>query len=176
MSKNKIVPNYTARDFENGPPSRRTKRTKTMLGWKEWALLPNIGQEPIHVKIDTGARTSALHVEVMRIVETENGERVEFGFKKPRKTDFLEDSFFPFKMIVAGRKRVKSSSGHLEQRIFINMPLTIAGMTQNVDITLTDRTKMEFPMLIGRSALRKHFTINPARAYLGGRVEKLPSH
>lgn len=157
----------------SGTPPRRASRRKprpaAMVGWKEWVMLPDIEGQIVHAKIDTGARTSALHVDAMRFVTRDNVEWVEFGFRKaPRGAARSDDRYFPFRARYAGLRKVKSSSGHVEERPVIRTRLTLAGITSMVDITLTSRERMEFPMLVGRSALRKFYTVSPGRAYLGG--------
>jgi len=156
------------------PKKKRPKKAKPTVGWKEWVMLPALSAEPIHAKIDTGARTSALHVETLRIVETDDGRFAEFGFFKPRKDEKLSDRFFPFRARLVDRRKVKSSTGHEQIRAVIKTDLAIAGIIHPIEITLTDRTRMEFPMLVGRSALRRHVIVDPGRSYLGSGKSRLP--
>ncbi len=137
-----------------------------IVGWREWAALPELGVPAIKVKIDTGARTSALHAfDINRI--TENGqELVEFSVQPvQRNTNLVIRAKAPLVDI----RQVSDSGGHTENRLVVSTPITIGNVSKQIDITLTERHNMLFRMLVGRTTLAEDFLVNPAASFLSGR-------
>ena len=132
------------------------------LGWREWAMLPGLGLPRMRAKIDTGARTSALHVDAQwRFVEGGApwvGFRVRCG---PRRERIVEAA-----AALLDEREVVDSGGHRHLRPFLRTPLLLAGHSRDIEINLTDRGGMLFPLLVGRSALGGAFTVDPARSFL----------
>lgn len=153
---------------------RRTvkRAVKPVLGWREWVALPSLGIESIKAKIDTGARTSALHAYKITPFEEEGRRRVRFlvhpvqRHKRPE-VECVAD--------VVDERMVTSSSGHRERRFVIRTPLEVAGSTWPIEITLTDRDEMSFRMLLGRQALRRRVLIDPGRSFRAKDAEKTKS-
>lgn len=137
-----------------------------MVGWREWAELPEMGIPAIKVKIDTGARTSALHAFDLKRI-TENGlELVEFSVQPiQRNTNLIIRSKAPLVDI----RQVSDSGGHTENRLVVSSPIKIGSVTKHIDITLTERHNMLFRMLVGRTTLAEDFFVNPAASFLCGR-------
>jgi hypothetical protein len=142
---------------------------KPVLGWREWVQLPALGIDKIKAKIDTGARTSALHAFSLRPF-TENGkDRVHFDIHPlQHNTDLI----ITCTADIIDKRLVTDSGGHTEERFVIETPIIIAGQTWSIEITLTERENMLFRMLLGRSAIRKRFMINPARSFVTTKVKK----
>lgn len=133
------------------------------IGWREWVCLPDLGIERIKAKVDTGARTSALHAFSLKPF-TENGQdKITFELHPLQHN---KNAIITCTARVIDRRAVTDSGGHTEERFVIITPLTIAGQTWPIEITLTERENMLFRMLLGRSALRKHFVVNPARSFV----------
>lgn len=134
------------------------------IGWREWANLPDLGIEDIKVKVDTGARTSALHAfEVNTWVEGEQ-EWVRFRIHPLQKnTELVNECVCP----VLGRRQVTDSGGHTEERIVIRSDIVMGTRRWPIDITLTDRESMKFRMLLGRTAMEGLF-VDPNNSYLLG--------
>ena len=132
------------------------------LGWREWAVLPDLGLPRMRAKIDTGARSCALHVDASwRFVENGSpwiGFRVRCGRKQVR----MVEAAAP----LSDEREVIDSGGHRSLRPFLRTTLWLAGQERAVEINLTDRGGMLFPLLVGRSALGGAFTIDPARSFL----------
>jgi hypothetical protein len=126
------------------------------LGWREWVDLPELGLESIKAKVDTGARTSALHA--LR--------RVEFRMH-PRQRD--NETVVVCQADVIDERVVRDSGGHTEKRWVIETPVTIGDHTWPIEITLTARDDMLFRMLLGRTAIRNRAVVDPARSYLVGK-------
>ncbi len=137
-----------------------------IVGWREWAALPELGVPAIKVKIDTGARTSALHAfDINRI--SENGqELVEFNVQPVQRNTNLT---IRAKASLVDIRQVSDSGGHTENRLVVSSPITIGSVTKHIDITLTERHNMLFRMLVGRTTLADDFFVNPAASFLCGR-------
>lgn len=139
---------------------------QVVVGWREWVALPGTGVDWIKAKIDTGARTSAIHAFDQQEVER-NGERwVRFSVHPWQASD--EDPVAVECPLVEMRT-VRSSSGHAEERPLVRLDLTLAGRTVEAEVTLSRRDEMGFRMLVGREALAQGFLVDPARSYAGGR-------
>lgn len=139
------------------------RRPVAVIGWNEYVDLPDWGIRGIRAKIDTGARSSALHVEN---VEELSRDRVRF--------DVVLDRDGPERTIhvtaaVARRARVKSSTGHMRRRIFVTTTVRIGSMNREVELSLVDRETMIYRMLVGRTALGGRYLIDSGGQCLHGR-------
>lgn len=146
---------------------KRRKKKYPMVGWREWISLPILGIEKIKAKVDTGARTSALHAFSLSPFEENGKQRIRFDIHP---LQHETTTIITCVADVVDRRLVTDSGGHEENRYVIQTPITIAGQTWPIEITLTERENMLFRMLLGRSALRKRFIINPARSFLTTKV------
>lgn len=138
------------------------------MGWREWVSLPGIGVPWIKAKLDTGARSSALHA--FDIEEVAGGERVRFKVRPWQRS--MED-VVEVECPIHDRRTVRSSSGHTEDRIVVLLDVEIAGRRVVAETTLSQRDQMDFRMLIGREALRQGFLVDPHQSFLSGRAPKL---
>lgn len=147
----------------------KQKRKYKIIGWREWVGLPELAIPRIKAKIDTGARTSALHAFALNPF-TENAKaRISFEIHPlQHNTEMIIRCVAD----VIDRRLVTDSGGHEEERYVICTPITIAGQSWPIEITLTERENMLFRMLLGRSALRKRFVVNPARSFVTTKVHK----
>jgi hypothetical protein len=141
----------------------------TLVGWCEWVSLPDAGVEWIKAKVDTGATTSALHAFDITEEERDGAPWVRFWIHPWQRhhSDAVE-----WAAPVTDRRRVRSSSGHAQERFVVTMGVTIAGRRVPAEVTLTNRDKMGFRMLIGREALAHGFLVDPAASYLGGKPKR----
>ena len=141
--------------------------TPLQVGWREWVALPELGIKRIKAKIDTGARTSSLHAFAVDIY-SENGKRkVRFGLH-PRQHSETPERFYEAEIIEEDRW-VTDSGGHREQRPVIRTQLTVGTVSWPVEVTLASRDSMRFRLLLGRSAIQGHLTIDPSASYVTGR-------
>jgi hypothetical protein len=136
------------------------------LGWREWVGLPALGIEHIKAKVDTGARTSALHA--FEIDELADNDRPRVRFKlHPIQRD--NDTVIECIADVVDRRVVSDSGGHREMRWVIATDVVIGPHSWRAEFTLTSRDDMLFRMLLGRTAIAGRATVDPARSYLVGR-------
>lgn len=138
----------------------------TLIGWKEWLAFPDIGLPAIKAKIDTGARTSALHTFSLETYTMAGQPMVRFGIHPLQKR---RDLVLYCEAPVVDRRRVKDSGGHVETRYVIQTMAVLGDEHWPVELTLTNRDSMLFRMLLGRTALAGRFLIDPGSAYLSGK-------
>lgn len=142
---------------------------KTTVGWREWASLPELGIEAIKVKVDTGARTSALHAFELTSFEYQGKEWVRFRIHPFQDSDDTRECQAP----LLERRMVTDSGGHQEERPVIRTLLALGGRRWPVEITLTDRDTMKFRMLLGRTAMEQ-LVVHPQFSFLLGGNERAP--
>lgn len=144
-------------------------RKYPIIGWREWVSLPALQIKQIKAKVDTGARTSALHAFSLKPFMENNTHKISFDIHPLQHNT---ESVITCVADVVDKRLVTDSGGHEEERYVIETPITIAGQTWSIEITLTERENMLFRMLLGRSALRKRFIVNPARSFVTTKVHK----
>jgi hypothetical protein len=142
-------------------PTARPPRP--VIGWREWIGLPELGIAWVKAKVDTGARSSSLHA---WDVEThEDAGMVRFAVHP-----FQHDDAFtvPVTAELADVREVRSSNGEVETRPVIRTRILVAGVIVPIELGLTKRDEMGFRMLLGRTAVRRRFLIDPGRSFRGG--------
>jgi hypothetical protein len=148
---------------------QHTISPKMMLGWREWVGLPELAIPAIKAKVDTGARTSALHAFYIETFLEGAKEYVRFGIHPRQRNERIsKECIVP----VLERRMVTDSGGHSEDRIVISTPIMIGKQSWPVEITLTNRDSLKFRMLLGRSALSGHCQIDISHSYLAGKPPK----
>jgi hypothetical protein len=135
------------------------------VGWKEYISLPELGIGRLKAKLDTGARTSSLHVESFTSLETlpDGTELAEVTIDTDRRRP---ESRITARVTVVGRVRVTDSGGHHEVRPVIETEMVLGPVRKRIRVTLTDRSGMLFRMILGRKALEGDFVVDTARKYL----------
>jgi len=136
----------------------------TQIGWREWIALPDLGIDKLQAKIDTGARTSALHATDIKVRQLGEDSVVDFTVPfRPGK----QGKRCTAKLV--GQKIIKNTSGLPEQRFVMKTTLQMGGHSWLIEVSLADRGAMKFALILGRTAVRRHgFLINPGRSYLLG--------
>lgn len=145
------------------------QRQLITLGWREWVSLPDLGLPHIKAKVDTGARTSAIHAFELKTYTARGQERVEFKMHPNQKDT---DTVVVCDAAVIDKRVVTDSGGHKEERFVIETTLQIGEHTWSIEATLTARDDMLFRMLIGRTAMKKRAVVNPGRSYVVGKPPK----
>lgn len=144
-----------------------------MLGWREWVALPEFGITQLKAKIDTGARSSALHTVDMEPYQLDGKNWLMFTVEtKQKQTGQLIECHAPIK----DRRVVSDSGGHKQRRYVIETSLVFGQYIIQSEITLTNRDSMRFRMLLGRTAMNKVFIIDPNASYLQGKPNVLNSN
>jgi hypothetical protein len=141
--------------------------TLPVLGWKEDAALPDWGIERVRVKLDTGAKTSAIHVRTSEVV----GEHELGGVTLPilrlviPLSRLHADRSATVDAAVVGYKSVRDTSATAEKRPVVRTRLVCGPLDREIDVTVTDRTGMIFRMILGRQAIAGHAVVDPALGY-----------
>lgn len=140
------------------------------IGWREWIGFPHLNIPQLKAKVDTGARTSALHAFKLNYFTENNIPMVRFYIHpRQRKSTPVIQCTAPLKEM----RWVSDSGGHREERPVIETLIKIGDLEWPIEITLTSRDDMRFRMLLGRTAMKtKHLTINPSASYLLGKPGK----
>lgn len=144
--------------------SRSSKRRGglTVIGWREWVSLPEYCEAPLKAKIDTGARTSALHAHGLELVSKDDESIARFEILPNQGS---ADGGVEIEAPVLEERLVKSSNGVDELRPVIRTDLGLGAHLWGIEVTLSDRELMGFRMLIGRNALRNRFVVDPNRSF-----------
>lgn len=141
------------------PMKHRDITEKSTIGWREYIDFPEWGIHGIRAKVDTGARTSSLHVDDVRLLEN---DRIRFYV-------VVSEKPFRRKKVVARRLRkgrVKSSTGDRTHRWYVMTTIKIGQYDRNIMLNLTDRGGMNFRMLLGRTAIEDAFLVDVDRSFL----------
>lgn len=139
------------------------------MGWREWVGLPQLQIPLLKAKVDTGARTSALHTFGLETFTRDGQQWVRFNLHPVQKrTDIAITAESP----VVDQRWVTDSGGHQEYRYVISTPLRVGTVEYPIEVTLTTRDTMRFRMLIGRTALVGRFLVDSAQSYVFGMHSK----
>ncbi|MDE2845955.1 MAG: RimK/LysX family protein [Gemmatimonadota bacterium] len=141
---------------------------KKIIGWKEWVTLPEFGGARIKAKIDTGARSSSLHVFNLEVNGQDGNEYAEFDIRPDKRGG----KALRCRTRVEGYRKVKSSNGLIEQRPVVVTRLALFKDSWPIEVTLTNRDGMRYQMLLGRRSIRDRFYVDADGAWHGRKKKK----
>lgn len=143
---------------------------RMVLGWREWLALPALDISAIKAKVDSGARSSALHVEAIEEFTRDNADWVRFQLnpltRSSKRARWIETP-------LSERRKVTDSGGNVSVRPFIKTEVRIGAISFEIEMNLTNRRAMLFPMLLGRTAMSGRIVIDPQRSFVLGKPNKL---
>ena len=140
------------------------KNKLQLLGWREWLALPQLKIRRIKCKVDTGARTSALHAYFIEPDSVRN--IVRFGIHPLQNNT---DKKVICEAAIRDYRLVSDSGGHKEKRYVIESTIILGDDCWRIEMNLTDRDTMRFRMLLGRTAIYNKYVVDPQRSYLMGK-------
>ncbi|OGT31518.1 MAG: ribosomal protein S6 modification protein [Gammaproteobacteria bacterium RIFCSPHIGHO2_12_FULL_35_23] len=153
---------------------QKEHNAKLLIGWKEWCSLPNLHIPAIKAKIDTGAKTSSLHAYNIEPFQHEGKHWVRFSLHPIQKNNKIS---IRRSAPIFDQRYVTSSSGHKELRYVIKTIIKLGKRLWEIELTLANREKMMFRMLLGRDALKGKAIIDPIGAHkqkkLKNKMQKL---
>ena len=134
-----------------------------VIGRKDRVDFPRLRLYGIDAKIDTGAYTSAIHCHNIKLIDKDGEEKVRFNLLDSSRPSYNNKKFT---LQVYGRRKIKNSFGQVEQRYIVKTKILLFGELFDIELSLTDRSKMEYPVLLGRKVLRNRFLVNVAQTNL----------
>lgn len=148
------------------------RRSRAIVGWREWVALPDLEVPFIKAKLDTGARTSALHAFEVRQYQQDGIAMVEFDIHPVQRDSTLS---IHASAPLLEERRVRSSNGKVERRPVIMTRVSLLGTEWPIELTLTRRDMMGFRMLLGRQALRRRLMVDPGASFVAGSMVAQPA-
>lgn len=145
--------------------ARHLFKSPLAIGWREWAGLPELNVDAIKAKIDTGARTSALHAFRIEPYWRDGEVWVRFELAPMQRSQATR---VPCEARAIDQRAVRNSSGGVDQRYVIKTMLRLGEACWPIELTLANRDQMGFRMLLGRTALKGRTVIEPGRSFLLG--------
>jgi hypothetical protein len=142
---------------------KRPARPPRMLaGWREYIALPALGIGPLVAKLDTGARSAALHAANINIYQKDGHHRIKFDVPVDSSGKHVKTC----DLVLSDQRRVKNTGGRSELRQVVETELKLGDKVWQAQITLTDRTDMGVPMLLGRRTIKGRFLVHPGRSFV----------
>ena len=136
------------------PRKAATDQSVALFGWMEFVCLPDLGLEKVKAKLDTGARTSAIHAENIELFDHEGVEWVRFQTLPD--WDDPKGGLRTVEAPVVHVREIKNTSGIPEERLVLKTKARFGKRKWTIDVSLADRSNMTFPMIVGRAALKDH--------------------
>ncbi|MEM9976406.1 MAG: RimK/LysX family protein [Cyanobacteria bacterium P01_D01_bin.2] len=134
-----------------------------VIGWREWIALPELGVPHIKVKVDTGARSSAIHALNIEQFEADGIKKVRFQIAPLQSND---EQLVVVETDLLEERAITDSGGHQQIRPVVVTSISLGELYWPIELTLTNRDVMGFRMLLGRQAIRERFLVDPRHSYL----------
>ena len=151
------------------PTKIRNIKDLPVIGWREYVKLPDLGVARIKVKVDTGARSSALHAFDVEEFTKEGESWVRFKIHPNQRSG---KKVVPAEAKILDYRMVKNTGGKSTKRPVILTHVTLLDMTWAVELTLANRDEMGFRMLLGREAIRRRLIVDPGGSYYNGKLKR----
>lgn len=148
---------------KKAPRKKKKRKLLPAIGWREVVSLPDLDIDKIKVKVDTGARTSALHAHRITKFSKDNATYVRF-FVHPHQRKRKPE--IECTALVVDERAVTNSGGKTTERYVIRTTIVAGDKRWPIELTLTNRDEMGFRMLLGRQAVRRRFVVDPGRSYV----------
>ncbi len=149
----------------------KARRQRPAIGWREWVALPDLGVPAIKAKVDTGARSSSLHAFDLERFARNGGDWVRFTVH-PLQRDWRTSIAVEVPLLEMRVIRNPGGGGREELRAVVRTSVELMGERWPIELTLTRRDRMGFRMLLGRSAVRRRFLVDPGRSFLAGKPQQ----
>lgn len=143
-------------------------KEKKIIGRKDIADLPKLELKQIAIKIDTGAYTSSIHCHQIEEIKKNGKNAIKFNLLDPKHENFNNKTF-----VIENykKKRIKSSNGTTEERFIIYSEIKLFNELFPIELSLSERGKMKYPVLIGRKLLKRQFIVDVAKVNLSFKYE-----
>ncbi|MBJ12240.1 MAG: ATP-dependent zinc protease [Candidatus Marinimicrobia bacterium] len=141
------------------PPKAKKNSSTIHIGWREWISFPNYGGFRLKAKIDTGATLSALHATHIEEFKKRSGLWVRFRVYQAKNFITVEKPILKY-------RNIRNSFGESQKRPMVKMEIQLGDHSWETNVSLTQRSGMIYPMLIGRNSLRKKYIIHPKQSFL----------
>jgi hypothetical protein len=137
------------------------------VGWRETIIFPSLNNAKLIAKVDTGARSSALHVQDLAVVEQGGQWCVSFQLPKELFAHQVLSTHeaHQFTLPLKAQRTIKNSGGQQQQRCVVDLPIVLGEYHYTIEVTLTCRQAMKYPMLLGRTAIRGRFLVDVATSF-----------
>ena len=149
--------------------TKDSKQTPSIIGWREWLSLPELKIKNIKAKIDTGAKTSALHAFDIEIIKKGKKKFVNFKIHPEQRN---QKKVIKTQSELIEQRLVKNSGGKVTLRPVIITEIKLGPLKWNIEITLVNRDEMGFRMLLGRDAIKNFLLVNPGKSFLIGKKKR----
>jgi len=162
---NKLGVKMSAAPKSRSPNFNTKPSTLKVVGWREWVAFPDFGGPSVRAKVDTGARTSAIHARNIKISKEDGREIADFDIY-PHQRD--AQTVLHCRAPIIARRRIRNSGGAIQDRVIVRTPIRIGEDVFDIDLSLTRRDRMGYRMLLGRRALKNRYVVDSGRSYVQG--------
>ena len=134
-----------------------------VIGWREVVALPDLGISQIEVKVDTGAKSSALNAVLLQKFQRNSQEIIRF-----KVYPYQQDTryYVTTEAKLLEHREVRNSGGEVQIRPVILTTIELGGRQWEIELSLTNRDVMKYPMLLGRQAVRDRFLVHPGKRFI----------
>lgn len=136
---------------------------KLIIGALEIGSLPELNIKDLHIRVDTGAKTSSLHVDNIKLIKKKGKSWISFDLHPDIHN---VDTVVSCESALHDIRKIKSSNGISEQRYVIKTPIQFGSHSWPIEITLTDRSEMSYLMLLGRQGMENRVLVDPSENFL----------